>query len=106
MRPRAPANDCGLFGPGEELFNTAAGIPICAELRDLILHQRDQRRDHDRGAWPRPAQAIDNTATFRRRWASPRGVAARQNAADDALLQGTECLISPVAAQGLEKIDF
>ena len=41
--------------------------------RDLVAHQRDQRRDHDAAAFAQQATAIDSTATCRRRSASAPG---------------------------------
>ncbi len=46
------------------------GTPRACKRVDLILHQRDQRRDDHAGAGPAPARASDSTATCRRRSAS------------------------------------
>ena len=66
-RSRATARRC------ERAVQQRRGNSHLRQLRDLVLHQRDQRRNHDDGlvrrAW-RPA--IGSTATCRRRWASPR----------------------------------
>ena len=52
-----------------ELRN-AARTPSCVQRRDLVLHQRDQRRDHDADARRAAAPGSGSTATCRRRSAS------------------------------------
>ena len=47
------------------------GNAIAAQLRDLIAHQRDQRRHHDGKAVARAAPEAGSTATCRCRSASP-----------------------------------
>ena len=93
--------------PSSELFNSAAGMPICVELRNLVLHQRDQRRNDDDGL-PRQHRAGQLVA---KRFPAAGGhhhasVAPPEQALHDALLQGTEGLVSPVAAQGRQEVWF
>src|SRR5205814_1716686 len=75
-------------------------------LRGLILHQGDQRRDDYRGAPHRergklvaerfPAAGRHDDAY----------VAPGQNAAHDALLDGTKAVVAPISAQWSEEVDF
>ena len=76
------------------------------QLRGLILHQGDQGRDYYRGASHRergklvaerfPAAGRHDDAY----------VAPGQNAADDALLDGTKPVVAPISAQRSEEVDF
>ncbi len=58
------------------LFAAQSRIQKCGadtellQRRHLVLHQRDQRRDHQRGARPQQRRQSGSRATCRRRWAS------------------------------------
>ena len=56
-------------GPGVELRNPAR-TPSARQRVDLVLHQRDQRRDDDADAVAHAAPGSGSTATCRRRSAS------------------------------------
>jgi hypothetical protein len=70
-----------------------------AELRHLVLHQRDERRDHHHGTGQRQrgqlvAQGLAAAGRHNHGY-----VAAVQQAFDDALLHGAEGIVPPVALQ-------
>ena len=55
----------------------AARMPIASRRADLVVHQRDQRRDHQRRSRRAPAPAAGSSATCPRRSASPPACAGR-----------------------------
>ena len=76
------------------------------ELRGLVLHQRNQRRDDDRGALGNHRRQLvaERLAAAGRH--DHAGVASGQKAAHDALLQRAERVVSPVAPQRREQVGF
>ena len=72
------------------------------ELRDLVLHESDERRDDNHGAlgvehgWQLVAERFAPAGGH-----DDAGVASCGDAADDVLLAGAEGIVAPVAVQGL-----
>ena len=65
--------------PGRSvLLISVTGSPLASKLVDLVLHQRDQRRDHQRQARRAPRPATGSTGSCRRRSASRTGNPARR----------------------------
>ena len=77
------------------------------QLRRLILHQRDQRRNHDHGLsrQHRRRQLVAERFPAAGRHHHAR-VAASEQAAHDSLLHRTERVVSPVAPQRRQKFCF
>src|SRR6266404_2112094 len=75
------------------------------ELRDLVLHQGDERGDHDGGAGVEHGGKLvaERFASAGRH--DDAGVAACGEAADDGFLAGAEGFVAPVAVQGFVKED-
>jgi hypothetical protein len=81
-----------------ELFSTAAGNAHLRQLRGLILHQGDERRDHDRGAAEHQrGQLIAERLSAAGRHHDAH-VMTRQDAAHDTLLRRAKPVVAPVSA--------
>src|SRR6266404_9588780 len=78
----------------------SSGNAHLEELRDLVLHQRDERGDHDGGASVEHGGKLvaERFATAGGHYDT--GVAPRSEAADDGFLARAEGFVAPVAVQG------
>ncbi len=89
----------------ERAVQQRSGNSHLPELHHLVLHQGNQRRDHNRGSVGNDGGQL----IAERLAASGRhdhaGVMPVQQAVNNALLHGTEGIVSPVAAQRFQKID-
>ena len=89
---------------GDAAVQRRGGIAALAQAVDLVLHQRDQRRDDDVGALaPRRRDLVAQRLAAAGRQHDQR-VAARQPARIASLLQRPQLVVAPVAAQGLEDV--
>src|SRR6267154_5802093 len=88
--------------PGESAIDKGCRNADLFKLNELVLHQRDQRRNHYGGS----LGIEDCRQLVTERFAAARGhhharIATRRNAAHNGLLPGTECSIAPIAAKRL-----
>ena len=74
------------------------GDAVLAQSLDLILHERDERRDYKRQARQQQL-AAGSTATFPRRWALCEAVPPAEDVVDEPLLTGTESAQAEVFAK-------
>ncbi len=84
---------------GVEELGTHAELGQCG---DLVLHQRDQRRDHDGGAGPQQRGELVAQRLAAARGHQHQRVAAGRHVLDDLLLRATEAGVAPHASQRLE----
>ena len=99
-----PLDDLGLLFAGQGTVQHGGGNSHLRQLGRLVLHQRNQRRDHDCG----PSQH-HRRQLVAQRFAAPgrhdhAAVLTVEQAAHDALLQGAKRSVSPVAPQRIQKI--
>ncbi len=98
-------NHLGLLLLGDRAVQQRRVDSHLPELHHLILHQRDQRRNHDHRFFleQRSRQLITQRLAAARRHHDA-SIVTIQQAAHNAFLQWTERAISPVAAQRCENI--
>ncbi len=100
------AYDLGLLLTGQRTVQHRSRNSHLRQLRRLVLHQRNQRRDDDCG----PSQHHGRQLVAQRLSAPGRHdhttVTTLEQAAHDALLQRPEGIVSPVTPQRAEKVGF
>jgi hypothetical protein len=79
-------------------------MPASRQAVDLILHQRDERRDHDRDAQQQHPRQLE-AGGFARPGHDGEHVAAIEHGTDERLLAGAERRVSEVPPQRLDHRD-
>ena len=93
------SDNAGLLGLGERAVQDCGRNSHLRQVRRLILHQRNQRRDDDCGAI-----GCGRGQLVAERFASTRGhyhrhIVARKNTGDNSFLHGPKIVVTPIAAQ-------
>jgi len=75
-----------------------------SQLRRLVLHQSNQRRNHDRCFLRNYGRKLVAEATCHPLLASHASIVRGQKTADDILLFGAKLVVSPVAPENFREI--
>ncbi len=107
MRLRAPARmTCRLLGIAERAVEHRGWNAHLRQLRRLVLHQRDQRRNHDHGPFGDHRGQLVAERFAAAGGHDHAGVTPGEQASHDALLQRDGSVVAPVAAQRRQQIGF
>jgi hypothetical protein len=90
------------FGSVLETVHGSGRNAHLGQLGSLVLHERDQRRNHDGGLSRHDGGKLITERLAASGWHHDAGIVPRQQAADDTFLPGAEFVVSPVAPERVE----
>src|ERR1700756_5530363 len=99
-------HDAGLFFAAESAVENRRRNPHLSELCRLILHERDQRRNDDSRLLRHNCRKLVAEGLPSSSRHNNTSVSTGEKAADDSLLERSEGVVTPIAAQRSEQIHF
>src|ERR1700751_814479 len=97
-------HDAGLFFAAESAIENRRRNPHLSELCGLILHERDQRRNDDSRLLRHDCRKLIAERLSSASRHNDTSVSTGEKAADDPLLERSEGVVTPIAAQRSKQI--
>ena len=99
-------HDAGLFLAGNRAIQNSSRNSHLCQLRRLVLHQRDERRNHDRGSAQHQRRQLVAEGLASAGGHDHTGIVPRNEALDNLLLERAEGTVSPIALQRGKQVGF